>query len=63
MPQRVVLALSLVLGFGSITWPIAAYAQEAAPEAQPLEKITVTGTNIPRVEREDALPVTVFTRC
>ena len=62
MPQRVVLALSLVLGLGSITWPIAAYTQQAAPEVQPLEKITVTGTNIPRVEREDALPVTVFTR-
>ena len=48
MPQSGVLALSLVLGFGSITPPIAAYAQQAAPEVQPLEKITVTGTNIPR---------------
>jgi iron complex outermembrane receptor protein len=35
---------------------------QAPPEVQPLAKITVTGTNIPRGEREDALPVTVFTR-
>jgi len=62
MVRRVVVALSLVLSFASVTFSLAAYAQQAAPGVQPLDKITVTGTNIPRVEREDALPVTVFTR-
>jgi iron complex outermembrane receptor protein len=62
MMRRAVLALSLVLSHPSVILPLAAHAEQTAPEVQPLEKITVTGTNIPRVEREGALPVTVFTR-
>jgi iron complex outermembrane receptor protein len=60
--RRLALALGLVLSFASGTVPLAVYAQQAASEVEQLEKITITGTNIPRVEGEGALPVTVFTR-
>ena len=51
MMRRAVLALSLILSHASVTLPLAARAQQTAPEVQPLEKITVTGTNIPQGRR------------
>ena len=38
------------------------YAQQAAPVAQKVDKIEVTGSSIKRVDAESALPVTVVTR-
>ncbi|MGH8027766.1 MAG: hypothetical protein ACREO0_13680, partial [Pseudoxanthomonas sp.] len=44
--------------------PLAAQAQEAAPaeDATTLDKIVVTGSNIPRTSTETASPVQVISR-
>ncbi len=56
-PKRSVLAVALAVGSMSI-----ALAQANAPQKGELEKITITGSNIKRVNLETASPVQIITR-
>ena len=60
--SKVCTAVALAMGgsVGLIAMP--AFAQEAAPVAQKIERVEVTGTRIKRADAEGALPVTVIKR-
>lgn len=60
--SKVCTAVALAFGgsVGLIAMP--AFAQEAAPVAQKIERVEVTGTRIKRADAEGALPVTVIKR-
>jgi len=55
----VALAVFAALGSAGLT-PVA--AQQAQPQAQTLERVTVTGTNIRRTDQETVSPVEIITR-
>lgn len=60
--SKVCTAVALAFGgsVGLIAMP--AFAQEAAPAVQKIERVEVTGTRIKRADAEGALPVTVIKR-
>jgi iron complex outermembrane receptor protein len=55
----VALAVFAALGSAGLT-PVA--AQQAQPQAQSLERVTITGSNIRRTDQEAVAPVEVITR-
>jgi len=55
----VTLAVFAALGLAGLT-PVA--AQQAQPQAQSLERVTITGTNIRRTDQETVAPVEIITR-
>ena len=55
----VALAVFAALGSAGLT-PVA--AQQAQPQAQSLERVTITGTNIRRTDQETVAPVEIITR-
>ena len=55
------LCVALATAFGAAVTAHPAIAQQTA-QAQKIEKIEVTGSNIKRIEGEGALPVTVISR-
>ena len=57
IPKKSVLAVALAMGTMSL-----ALAQAEAPQKGELEKITITGSNIKRVNLETASPVQIITR-
>jgi len=60
MHKRTKLSTSLLVAFGGVLLSAGPTAQ--AQDAQKLERVTVTGSNIKRVEGESASPVQVMTR-
>ncbi len=60
MHKRTKLTTSLLVAFGGVLLSSAPIAQ--AQDAQKLERVTVTGTNIKRTDTETASPVQVLTR-
>lgn len=60
MHKRTKLATSLLVAFGSVLLSGVSTAQ--AQDAQKLERVTVTGSNIKRTDTETASPVQVLTR-
>jgi len=61
-PQPLAIAVLRALGVGATTLAVAASVPALAQQAQKIEKIEVTGSNIKRIEGETALPVTVISR-
>ena len=55
----VALAVFAALGSAGLS-PVA--AQQAQPQAQSLERVTITGTNIRRTDQETVSPVEIITR-
>src|ERR1700704_4073105 len=58
--KTLTVALAQILGAGAVM--TVASAPAFAQQAQKIEKIEVTGSNIKRIEGESALPVTVISR-
>ncbi|MGO3128450.1 MAG: TonB-dependent receptor [Luteimonas sp.] len=60
--RRTRLSLAIPAGLCALVLPIAAWAQTDPGEPRTLDRITVTGSNIPRTDTETASPVQVIAR-